>query len=198
MSLFITGTDTDVGKTLVSAWLVHHWRASYWKPIQSGPLADSGTVHNLVPSAKILPSRWTLSQPLSPHLAARHDGIQLDLADFVLPEVQGPLVVEGAGGVLVPINDRHLMIDLMAQLGLPVLVVARSTLGTINHTILTLRALRQRGLTILGVVMNGPPDPDNAQAIGQYGQVDVLAQIPHLPVVTSETLAAVPCPIPPL
>ena len=176
---------------------MHHWRASYWKPIQSGPQTDADTLRTLLPKAAILPSRWALSQPLSPHLAARQDGVTISLDDFTLPAVSGPLVVEGAGGVLVPINDRHVMIDLMVQLNLPVLVVARSGLGTINHTLLTVQALRQRGLAIAGVVLNGPPNPDNAQAVEQYGHVRVVAQIPQFtgPVTFSE-LAALPCPIP--
>ena len=196
MKVFVTGTDTDIGKTLVSAWLVQHWRASYWKPVQSGPDQDQDIIRRLVPDATIVPSRWELSQPLSPHLAAQHDNVQIELDDFTLPATSGPLVVEGAGGILVPLNTKATMIDLMAKLGLPVLVVARSALGTINHTLLTVQALRHRDIPIWGVVMNGPPNADNAQAIEHFGQVKVLAQIPPLPSVTPATLAALPCPIP--
>ena len=195
MSVFVTGTDTDVGKTLVCAWLAQHWRAHYWKPIQSGPQLDRDTIASLAPAATIIPSRHCLSQPLSPHAAARHDKVTIHVSDFMAPAVS-PLVVEGAGGVLVPLNDHHTMLDLMAHLGLPVLLVARSGLGTINHTLLSLMALRQRNLTVLGVVMNGPPHPDNAAAIEHFGQTTVLAQLPHFDAVTPSVLADFPCPIP--
>ena len=198
MSVFVTGTGTDVGKSVVCAWLVQHWQARYWKPIQSGVPADEETIRSLAPAAAIHPSRHRLSQPLSPHLAAARDGVALNLADFTLPPGTGPVVVEGAGGILVPLNERHCMIDLMAHLGLPVLVVGRSGLGTINHTLLSLQALRQRGLTVAGVVLNGPANDDNARAIQHFAQVPVLATLPPLTPLTATTLAATPCPIPPL
>ncbi len=196
-AVFVTGTDTDVGKTMVSAWLVQHWRAAYWKPVQSGPQADCDTVAALAPDARILPSRHLLSQPLSPHMAARRDGVTINLDDFTLPAIAGPLVIEGAGGVLAPLNDTQFMIDLMEKLGAPVLIVTRSGLGTINHTLLTLQALAGRAIPILGVVMNGSIDPDNRDAIEHFGRVTVLAQIPRLASVTASSLAALPCPIPP-
>lgn len=196
-AVFVTGTDTGVGKTLVSAWLVHHWRAAYWKPVQSGPETDCGTVKDLVPQAEIIPSRYVLSQALSPHLAARWDGTTIDLDQIVMPEIKGPLVIEGAGGVLVPLNDGRLIIDLMAKLGTPALIVVRSGLGTINHTLLTLQALRSRAIPIVGVVMNGPPDSGNRTAIEHYGGVAVLAEIPPLAPITPLSLASLPCPIPP-
>ena len=164
MSIFVTGTDTDVGKTLVCAWLVHHWKAAYWKPLQSGLPADSDTIQALVPDAEILPSRWKLSQPLSPHLAAQKDNVRIDLGDVCLPKSDKPLVVEGAGGVFAPINNDKYIIDFIAKLGIKTLVVARSGLGTINHTLLTLQALRSRAIPIWGVVMNGPLNPDNPKA----------------------------------
>ncbi|MYC72585.1 MAG: dethiobiotin synthase, partial [Gemmatimonadetes bacterium] len=122
------------------------------------------------------PETYRLRAPLSPHEAARREGVQIEMSRFALPK-QERLIVEGAGGVMVPLDDRHLMVDLMVALGLPVLVVARSELGTINHTLLTLDQLRRRGCPLLGVVVNGPPNPANCQAIAHYGEVPVLAEI---------------------
>lgn len=180
--VFVTGTDTDVGKTMVSAWLVRSWGADYWKPVQSGCLSDSDTdsVRRLNPSARFHAPACLLKAPLSPHEAAALEGRSVRLEDFHLPSTGNLLVVEGAGGALVPLNDRDLMADLMACLGLPVLVVARSGLGTINHTLLTLEALRRRGLDVAGVVLNGPPNAANRQAIEHHGQVAVLGELPRL------------------
>lgn len=181
--VFVTGTDTGVGKTLVSAWLVGRWRADYWKPIQSGSIegTDSDTIKRLAPGAVIHPPAYIFKAPLSPDQAARRENATIDLGRIRLPVTRDPLVVEGAGGALVPLRDDALMIDLMVRLGLPVLVVARSGLGTINHALLTLEALRKRDLTVQGVVMNGPPEPENRAAIERFGQVRVLAELPHLP-----------------
>ena len=125
---FVTGTDTDVGKTLVSAWLTQAWQADYWKPVQTGAvdITDYGTVERLVPGATIHPPAYVFQAPLSPHAAAALEGARIDLAAMPLPVAPGPLVVEGAGGILVPLNERDLTVDFAARLGLPVLVVARS------------------------------------------------------------------------
>jgi dethiobiotin synthetase len=194
--VFVTGTDTGIGKTLVSAWLVAGWRAAYWKPIQTGALADddSATVARLAPGHKIHPPAWRLLAPLSPHAAARREGLRIALSTLNAPETDTALVVEGAGGVLVPIGDDTLMIDLIARLGLPALVVARSGLGTVNHTLLTLEALRRRGLPIAGVAMNGPRDPENRAAIEERGRVTVLAEIEPLPTADAAHLARLPPP----
>ncbi|HVI50832.1 MAG TPA: dethiobiotin synthase [Candidatus Sulfotelmatobacter sp.] len=180
--IFVTGTDTDIGKTMVSAWLVKSWQADYWKPVQSGCLQDSDTdtVRQVNPQAVLHPPARLLKAPLSPHEAAALEGVSIRLADFHLPVTDNLLVVEGAGGALVPLNDHDLMTDLMAHLGLPVLVVARSGLGTINHTLLTLEALRSRGLAVAGVVLNGPLNAANRQAIEHYGRVRVLGELPRL------------------
>ena len=194
--VFVTGTDTDVGKTVVAAWLVSNWRADYWKPVQSGMVdgSDAACVADLAPGTPIHPSAYTLQAPLSPHEAARHESLRIDLAAIVPPSTARPLVVEGAGGVLVPLNDTALMVDLIAHIGLPALVVARSTLGTINHTLLTLEALARRALPVLGVVLNGPPSPANRHAIEQFGRVAVLAELPHLPAVNAATINSLPPP----
>lgn len=195
-TVFVTGTDTDVGKTLVAAWIAQHWRAAYWKPVQAGlqNATDAATVQALAPQAQIIPPRWTLTTPASPHLAARIDGVHIDLTDFTLPHTEGDLVVEGAGGLLVPLNDRHVMADLIERLDMPVVIVARSGLGTINHTLLTVSEGRRRGLNLIGVILNGPLNPENRAAIEQFGQVPVLAEIPKLSTVTSQTLAQLPAP----
>lgn len=194
--IFVTGTDTDVGKTVACAALVRALDGMYWKPVQSGtadlPAGDTGTVAHLaaLPPDRIVPCDHAFAAPLSPDQAAALEGATLDLAEFALPDTGGrPLVVEGAGGVLVPLNDRALMIDLMARLGLPVVVAARSGLGTINHTLLTLEALRARSLTVAGVVLLGPPNPRNRAAIVHFGKVRVLGDIPPLDPLTPETVA---------
>ncbi|MXW80781.1 MAG: dethiobiotin synthase [Gemmatimonadetes bacterium] len=176
--LFVTGTDTGVGKSYVGALLTVGLEASYWKPVQSGADADADWVRRVtgLPAERVLPETYRLRAPLSPHEAARREGVQIEMSRFALPK-QERLIVEGAGGVMVPLDDRHLMVDLMVALGLPVLVVARSELGTINHTLLTLDQLRRRGCPLLGVVVNGPPNPANCQAIAHYGEVPVLAEI---------------------
>lgn len=193
--IFVTGTDTDVGKTVAAAILVRALDGAYWKPVQSGtadlPGGDSATVAALagLPAGRILPTRHAFAAPLSPDQAAALEGRAMALEDFALPACDRPLVVEGAGGVLVPLNDRALMIDLMARLGLPVVVVARSGLGTINHTLLTLEALRARALPVAGVVLAGPPLPRNRAAIEHFGAVRVIGGIPPLVPLTPHAVA---------
>lgn len=184
---FITGTDTDIGKTVVSAILMAGLKAAYWKPIQSGieGITDTGWIKNVtgLPDSLFIPETYLLSQPLSPHASAEHDGIQIDLNEFCLPdnEKYPQLIVEGAGGVLVPLNDNQFMVDLMKYLNLPVLLVAKSTIGTINHTLLSIELLRRYGLEVLGVVMNGPQNSINKHAIETYGHVNVIAEVHQLP-----------------
>jgi dethiobiotin synthase len=193
---FVTGTDTDVGKTLVSAWLLTHLDASYWKPVQAGtePETDSATVRRLaeVPEDRILPEAYVLPDALAPHEAARRAGVELDMAKLEAPECDGLLVVEGAGGLLVPLTDNASMIDLAADLDLPIILVARSTLGTINHTLLSLEAIRRRGLPLAGVVITGPETPHNRAAIERYGQIEIIAEIPWLDTVSRATLRDIP------
>ena len=192
---FVTGTDTDVGKTLVSAWLMTHRDADYWKPVQAGtePETDSVTVRRLaeVSASRVLPEAYVLPDAMAPHEAARRAGIRIDMAKLMPPASDRLLVVEGAGGMLVPLTDDAYVIDLAAELHLPVLLVARSTLGTINHTLLSIEALRRRGLPLAGVVMNGPETPHNRVAIERYGDVTIIAEIPWLPSVTRATLLAI-------
>lgn len=198
--VFVTGTDTGVGKTVVSAALVAalrgHHRVRYWKPIQTGIEHDNDTetvrVLGACVPADIYDAGVRLLQPVSPHLAARAAGQAIDLDDLVtLASAQPPgefWVVEGAGGALVPVNGRDLMIDLIARLGVPAVVVARSSLGTINHTLLTLDALRRRSVGIAGVVMVGEPNGDNRESIERYGDVRVIGELPLLRPLTPESL----------
>jgi dethiobiotin synthase len=189
---FVTGTDTDVGKTVVSAWLLAHLDACYWKPVQAGtvPETDTQTVRRLAeaPEDRILPEAYVLKEPMAPHEAARREGISIDMAKLVAPQDDRLLIVEGAGGLLVPLNEKDYVIDLIEDLNLPVILVARSTLGTINHTLLSLEALRRRGLVVAGVVINGPESPHNRAAIERYGKTQVIAEIPRLDTVTRSAL----------
>ncbi|MBO1324082.1 dethiobiotin synthase [Acetobacter sp. TBRC 12305] len=192
--VFVTGTDTGVGKTLISACLVQRWQALYWKPLQSGLAEDEGdtaTVARLVPGAHCFPPAGAYQAPLSPQAAARAQAEQVDPARLALPlaEPHRPLVVEGAGGLMVPATDEMMMIDLAALWGLPVVLVARSGLGTLNHTLLSLGALRERGIAVAGVVLNGPANPENRRTIESLGKVRILAEIPWCEDVTPRTLA---------
>ena len=191
---FVTGTDTEVGKTVVCAILTLGLGGVYWKPVQSGSEEGSDRIWVQQVSGlgeeQFRPEAYALRHPLSPHAAAALEGVHLELERIVLPPVAAGthLIVEGAGGVLVPLNEEHTMLDLMVRLGLPVLVVARSTLGTINHTLLSLEALRQRRVEILGVVLNGPLNPGNRQAIEHFGRTRVLAELEPLTSLNRESL----------
>jgi dethiobiotin synthase len=198
--IFVTGTDTNVGKTVVCAAMMHrlrpHAAVRYWKPVQTGiEVDDDAEVVRALggcAQAEIAPSAVRLPRSLSPHLAARLAGQRIDVANVMSHvEASGDRVrwiMEGAGGVCVPLNEEDLMVDLMVRLAAPVLVVARTTLGTINHTLLTLDALRARKLDVVGVVMVGDPSPDNRAAIEQFGRVPVLGEMPRLEVLNPSTL----------
>lgn len=186
---------------MVSAALLLRYRSRfalrYWKPIQTGIEQDDDTaeVRRLAACEphEVREDGVRLRRPVSPHLAARLADVRIDLdaiATLGPPGVSARWVVEGAGGVLVPINEAESMVDLMTRLALPVVVVARSTLGTINHTLLTLEALRARGLHVAGVVMVGEPDVDNRVAIESYGRTNVLAELPRLNPLTPPALEA--------
>jgi dethiobiotin synthase len=198
--LFITGTDTGVGKTVVSAAVLHRYHDAaplrYWKPVQTGIEQDDDTAEVRSLSAcrheEVLADGIRLPNPVSPHLAAEIAGVSITLEVLFRPLPPDPRafrwIVEGAGGALVPLNGRDLMIDLMRALALPVLVVARSTLGTINHTLLTLEALRARSLCIAGVIMVGEQNEPNRAAIERYGRVPVLAEMAVLQPLDARTL----------
>jgi dethiobiotin synthase len=182
--LFVTGTDTNVGKTVLAAALMLRFPdACYWKPIQTGLESDTAEVKRLS-GGEVFDEGIRHPDPVSPH----HSRIPIDLIALVKRVPRMPVVVEGAGGVLVPVNQSQTMIDLMVLLGLPVIVAARTTLGTINHTLLTLEALRARSLQIAGVIMIGEMDAGNRAAIERYGRVPVIAEMPRFDRLTSECL----------
>ncbi|SCA54884.1 ATP-dependent dethiobiotin synthetase BioD [Candidatus Terasakiella magnetica] len=181
---FVTGTDTDIGKTVVSALLTKQLDAFYWKPVQSGTneAHDKEDVQRIcdIPKEKILPCAYELSEPLSPHEAARLDNVEIDFNKIVKPKVTSSLVIEGAGGVFVPLNNDFMMIDLIRKMECEAIIVARSGLGTINHTLLTLNALKQYDIPVKGVVLNGPLNQGNKNAIEQFGDVRILGEIPFI------------------
>jgi dethiobiotin synthetase len=192
---FITGTDTGIGKTTVAALLCAALDAIYWKPIQTG--SRDGTDRRAVMRlAELRPTRtrpesYLFAPPVSPHLAAQRARVRIDLRKIKMPSIaaRDNLIVEGAGGVLVPINGKQLMIHLMRHLRLPVLLIARTSLGTINHTLLSLAALRAARLRIRGVIMIGPPDRlENRGAIEHYGGVQVVGILPFLKKLDRPTL----------
>ena len=184
MRLIVGGTDTDVGKTVVSALLVQGLGAHYWKPVQSGLAAESDSqwVQAMLslPPERLLRESYRLQAPVSPHWAAEQDQVVIDPHRLALPSGDGPLVVETAGGVMTPLGRDWLQIDQIRRWGLPLVLVARSGLGTLNHTLLSLEALRHRSIPVLGLVLNGPLHPDNPRTLEQLGAVPVLAQLPRL------------------
>jgi dethiobiotin synthetase len=192
MQVFIAGTDTNIGKTLISSWLCLHTGYAYFKPIQTGMSEgnDSSLVSTLA-GATIYPEKYLYKAPLSPHLAAKLENKNIDINNIKLPEAQN-LIVEGAGGLLVPLTQDYLMIDLIKLLAIPVILVASSRLGTINHTLLSLEALRLRDISILGVIVSGKTNQSNCDAIEFYGNIKIIAQIPFLSQFTRNTLSQIP------
>ncbi len=181
---FVTGTDTGIGKTFVSAMLMSALDASYWKPIQAGLDEETDTefVQRVaeVYSSKIISERYRLETPMSPHAAADIDGISISLKDFELPEFDTKhLIVEGAGGLIVPINWEETVLDLIECLKLPVLLVARSSLGTLNHTLLSIEALRNRNIEVFGVILNGEKHHSNKETIEHFGKIPVFEVEPQ-------------------
>ncbi len=190
----VTGTDTDVGKTVFAAALVAALDGAYWKPIQAGldGETDAATVRRLsgIAGDRILPGVHALRMAASPHIAAWHENVDIRQRDLGLPNVLHPLVVEGAGGVIVPLSPRLLQIDLFAHWGLPVILCARTSLGTINHTLLSLEALRRRRVPVHGVACIGASEPEVEETIVTLGHVRRLGRLPRLDPLDPDTLAA--------
>jgi dethiobiotin synthetase len=186
-TLIVTGSDTGVGKTVVCAMLTLALEGIYWKPIQSGTAGGTDTQRvqamTDLPPSHFLPERYVLRAPLSPHRAAELDAIAISLESLHLPQASGKrwLIVEGAGGVLVPIDRQTLQIALFSRWRAPVIVVARTALGTINHTLLTLEALKHRAITVLGIIFVGDAMPDTERTIAEFGAVKILGRLPILP-----------------
>lgn len=189
---FITGIGTGIGKTIVSAILTEKLKADYWKPVQSGDLeiSDSLFVKHLVsPDTVIHPEAYRLSEPLSPHLSARLDGINITLESIRKPQTSNHLIIEGAGGLMVPLNDDELILDLIKSLQAQVIVVSQNYLGSINHTLLTLEILKANQIDIAGLIFNGTANEESEQYITQYSKVKVLGRIPKMSIVDSEHIA---------
>jgi dethiobiotin synthase len=185
-TFFVSGTDTDIGKTFVSAILTAGLKAHYWKPIQSGII--QGTDTEFVKKATKLPNSHfhaelvALKEPLSPHEAAELENIAIAENDLMIPEnlqkLDSHLVIEGAGGLMVPINWDFMIIDLIKKWEIPVVLVVRSALGTLNHTLLSIEALKSRGIPVFGLIMNGPINEGNFKSLARLIDVRILAQIP--------------------
>lgn len=192
-TIIVTGTDTGIGKTVFSAGLAGLLDGIYWKPVQSGieGETDSEIVVRLsgLPAGRILPEAYRLNAPLSPHRAAELDGVEIDAGNLAFPLTKGPLIVEGAGGLMVPVNRQSLYIDVFARWGAPVVLCARTGLGTINHTLLSIEALRSRAIPLLGIAFIGDEMADTQQTIAKMGKVRVLGRLPRVDPLTSETLA---------
>jgi dethiobiotin synthetase len=184
MNYFITAIGTDSGKTLVSAILCKALQADYWKPVQAGFPRDADTVKSLVPECIIHPETYLLNTPASPHASAKIDGVEIDLEKFSLPKTNNALIVEGAGGCLVPLNDKDFVIDIPQRLNLPIILVSNLYLGSINHTLLTINLLKQRNLTVAGIIFNGKSNPESERIILKHSDYKTIWHIKEEPEIT--------------
>ncbi len=193
MAIVVTGTDTGIGKTVFAAGLTRLLEGIYWKPVQAGldTETDTAAVRRLAMlcADRTLPEMWRLKLSASPHLAAEREGIAIDPAALCLPASACPLVVEGAGGLMVPLTRKTLYIDVFARWKAPVVLCARTGLGTLNHTLLSLEALERRGIPIIGVALIGEDHPDNERTLREQGGAAILGRLPHLDPLTPDTLA---------
>ncbi|QUS57776.1 dethiobiotin synthase [Pseudovibrio brasiliensis] len=187
--IIVTGTDTGIGKTIFSAALTQALSATYWKPVQSGleEETDTQAVTRLT-GCTALPETYRLQIPASPHFSAEEEGVLIDVKNLTLPEVDGPLIVEGAGGLMVPLSRETLYIDLFKKWQAPIVLCARTGLGTINHSLLSIEALRARGCNLLGIVFIGDEVADSERTIAEYADVKKLGRLPLLKDITPETI----------
>jgi dethiobiotin synthetase len=189
---FVTGIGTGIGKTIVSAIITERLQADYWKPIQSGDLdaSDSLKIESLVSNANtvIHPEAFKLTEPLSPHLSAKIDGVKLSIERLRLPKTDRNLIIEGAGGLMVPLNEEELMIDYIKSLNVKVILVSQNYLGSINHTLLSIEALKSRGIELKGIVFNGMVNEETERYIKQYSKATVIGHIPLLQTVNKENI----------
>lgn len=192
-TFFITGIGTGIGKTVVSAILAEKLKADYWKPIQSGDLeiSDSLFIKHLVTNTKtvIHPEIYRLGQPLSPHLSAKLDGVRISIDEIQLPQTANTLIIEGAGGLMVPLNEEHLILDLIKKLGTKVIVISQNYLGSINHTLLTLELLKAHHIAVEGIIFNGTPNAETERYITKYSKVKVLGKIPKLSIIDKDSIS---------
>ena len=188
----ICGTDTDIGKTLISSFFVKGLNSFYWKPIQSGieSQTDSQTVEKLaqVSKEKIIKEAYVFTKPLSPHWAAEIDQKTINFEKLKLPKVQGSVIVETAGGLMVPITRNFLQIDQIKQWNLPVILVCKSSLGTLNHTLLSIEALKQRNIEVLGLIVNGEKHLDNPKTLVDFSGIPLIAEFPYIKKMDSNNL----------
>ena len=179
----VTGIGTDVGKTVVSAILSEAFKATYWKPIQAGDLDNSDSIKVnkwTTDNVTVLEEKYRLKSPMSPHAAAKIDGIEIQITDIQKPEIEGNLILEGAGGIMVPINQKgDTYLDVFEQLKLPVIVVSRNYLGSINHTLMTIEMLQHRGITIKGIIFSGVSNEETESIILSKTKLKCLARIPE-------------------
>jgi len=190
---FVTGSDTGIGKTFVCALLARGLGThSYWKPIQSGSLngLDSKAVQEMagLEHTSIVPEGYVFRQPVSPHLAAEIEGVRINIDHLDLSGKPGLLIIEGAGGVMTPLNENSLILDLIKKLKVPALIVSHNRLGAINHALLTIEVLEKAGIHVLGIILNGAINNDHLKAIEHYGKIPVLAQLEYLEIATPEKL----------
>jgi dethiobiotin synthetase len=192
--IVVTGTDTGIGKTVFAAALTGALDGYYWKPVQSGLAeeTDSETVRRLsgLAADRILPERYRLRTPASPHLAARLDGVEIDAERLALPSTPRPLVVEGAGGLLVPLTREVTYIDVFARWRAPLVLCARTTLGTINHALLSIEAIRAHNIPLLGIAFIGNENTESEDVIVALGRTRRLGRLPPLAPLTAESLKA--------
>ena len=194
LCIVVTGTDTDIGKTVFAAGLTGLLEGVYWKPVQAGldGETDTETVRRLsgLDQSHFLAETWRLELAASPHLAAEREGIELDSESLSVPALDRPLIIEGAGGLMVPLNRRELYIDVFARWKAPVVLCARTRLGTLNHTLLSLEALARRAIPVLGIALIGDAHADNERTLAALGGVPVLGRLPKLDPLTPESLRA--------
>ncbi|MFK7902854.1 MAG: dethiobiotin synthase [Nitratireductor sp.] len=189
--IIISGTDTDIGKTVFACALTQALKATYWKPVQAGLQDETDTQFvSRLSGQKVLEETYRLNTPASPHIAADIDGLQIDLDKLQLPNISEPLIVEGAGGLMVPLTHQKTYLDIFEKWNKPVVLVARTALGTINHSLLSINALRQRGVPILGIAFVGDEVIESEKTIEKMGQVKRLGRLPLLPNLTSQSLSS--------
>lgn len=190
--IFITGIGTGIGKTITSAVITEKLQADYWKPIQSGDLDKSDTlkVQSVVSNTKTVfhPETYQLTQPYSPHKSAAIDGVNIDINAFSIPKTDNVLIIEGAGGLMVPLNEHDLMIDLIKKLEAEVILVSQNYLGSINHTLLSWKALLQENIPVKGIIFNGETDEESERYILQYTGLKLIGRVPQLSVIDKQSV----------
>ena len=181
---FVTGIGTEVGKTIASAIITQALKADYWKPVQAGELDDSDRmkVEALIDNdrSKFHAEAYRLNEPMSPHAAAERDGVEIDISSIKMPDTNNHLVIEGAGGLLVPLNDKDTILNLIETLDCEVILVSRHYLGSINHSLMSLEVLKQRNIPVKGILFNGKENKDTESIIAKMSGIEVLGRIDEL------------------